>query len=180
MDCSTPGFPVLHCLPEFAQTYVHWVGDAIQSSHPLLPPSAALNLSQHPGLFQWVSTLHQLVKVLELQIQYQSIQWIFRVDFLGLTGLVSFGCPDGKESPCNAGDLGSIPGLERSPGEGEGYPLQYSGLGNSMDCIGNGVTQSQTRLSVNAVHILLYCKAFVVRRSWLLPFPPSLCDCALS
>ena len=54
MDCSTPGFPVLHYLPKFAQTHVHWVGDAIQPSHPLLPPSPALNLSQHQGLFQWV------------------------------------------------------------------------------------------------------------------------------
>ena len=55
MDFSTPGFPVLHYLPEFAQTHVHWVRDAIQPSHPLLPPSPpALNLSQHQGLFQWV------------------------------------------------------------------------------------------------------------------------------
>ena len=53
----------------------------------------------------------------------------------------------GKESACHAGDLGSIPGLERSPGEGKGYPLQYSGLENSMDCIVHGVTKSQTRLS---------------------------------
>ena len=53
----------------------------------------------------------------------------------------------GKESACNAGDLGSIPGLGRSTGEGNGYPLQYSGLGNSMDCIVHGVTESQTRLS---------------------------------
>ena len=53
----------------------------------------------------------------------------------------------GKESACNAGDLSSIPGLERSPGEGKGYPLQYSGLENSMDCIVHGVTKSQTRLS---------------------------------
>ena len=52
MDCSTPGFPVLHYLPEFTQTHVHWVGDAIQPSHPLLLPSPALNLSQHQGLFQ--------------------------------------------------------------------------------------------------------------------------------
>ena len=56
MDCSMPGFPVLHCLPEFAQTHIHWVGDAIQPSHPLLSPSpAAFNLSQHQGLLQWVS-----------------------------------------------------------------------------------------------------------------------------
>ena len=52
MDCSAPGFPVLHLLPEFAQTYVHWVGDAIQPSHPLSAPSPAFNLSQHQGLFQ--------------------------------------------------------------------------------------------------------------------------------
>ena len=50
----------------------------------------------------------------------------------------------GKESTCNAGDLGSIPGLGRSPGEGKGYPLQYSGLGNSMDCIVHVVLKSQT------------------------------------
>ena len=53
----------------------------------------------------------------------------------------------GKESTCNAGDLGSIPGLERSTGEGKGYPLQYSGLENSMDSIVHGVTKSQTQLS---------------------------------
>ena len=53
----------------------------------------------------------------------------------------------GKESSCDMGDLGSIPGLGRSPGEGNGYPLQYSGLENSMDCIEHGVAKSQTRLS---------------------------------
>ena len=53
----------------------------------------------------------------------------------------------GKESTCNAGDLGSIPGLGRSPGEGKGYPLQYSGLENAMDCIVRGVAKNQTRLS---------------------------------
>ena len=66
MDCSTPGFPVLHYLTEFAQTHVHWVGDAIQPSHPLSSPSPALNLAQHQGLFQWVSSSHQVAKVLEL------------------------------------------------------------------------------------------------------------------
>ena len=54
---------------------------------------------------------------------------------------------DGKESACNEGDLGSIPGLEIYPGEGKGYPLQYSGLENSMDCIAHGVTKSWTWLS---------------------------------
>ena len=58
MDCSMPGFPVLHYLLKFAHTHVHWVGDAIQQSHPLLPPSPALNLSQHQGLFQWVGPFH--------------------------------------------------------------------------------------------------------------------------
>ena len=69
-------------LPEFAQTHVHWVSDAIQPSYPLSSPSLSLNLSQHHSLFQWVSILHQVTKVLELQFQYQSFQWIFRVDFL--------------------------------------------------------------------------------------------------
>jgi len=64
---STPGPTVYHQLPEFTQTYVHWVGDAIQPSHPLLSPSPpALNLSQHQGLFKWVSSSHQVAKVLEL------------------------------------------------------------------------------------------------------------------
>ena len=82
MDCSTPSFLVLHYLPEFAQAHVHWVGDAIQPSHPLSPPSPlALNLSHHQGLFQWVSSSHQVTKVLEPQLQQQSFQWIFRVDF---------------------------------------------------------------------------------------------------
>ena len=79
---NTPGFPVLHYLPELAQTHVLWVSDVIQPSHPLSPPSAlALNLSQHQGLFQWVSSLHQVAKVLELQLQHQSSQWIFDIDF---------------------------------------------------------------------------------------------------
>ena len=83
MDCSMPGFPVLHQLPALTQTHVHQVGDTIQPSHPLSSPSPlAFSLSQHQGLFQWVSPLHQVAKVLELQFQYQSFQWIFRTDFL--------------------------------------------------------------------------------------------------
>ena len=83
VDCSTPGLPVHHQLPEFTQTYVHWVGDAIQPSHPLLSPSPpAFNLSQHQGLFKWVSSSHQVVKVLELQLQHQSFQWTPRTDLL--------------------------------------------------------------------------------------------------
>ena len=76
MDYSMPGFPVRHFLPEFAQTHT-------QPSCPLASPSPlALNLSRHQGLFQWVSSSHQVAKVLELQLQHQSFQWIFRVDFL--------------------------------------------------------------------------------------------------
>ena len=82
MDHSTLDFPDLHHLLEFAQTHVHWVTDAIQPSHPLLLPLLlALTLSQHQGLFQWTGTLHQVAKILELQLQYQSFQWIFRADF---------------------------------------------------------------------------------------------------
>ena len=83
MDCSKPGVPVHPQLPEFTQTHAHWVGDAIQPSHPLSSPSPpALNLSQHQGLFKWVSSSHQVTKVLEFQLQHQSFQWIFRTDFL--------------------------------------------------------------------------------------------------
>ena len=81
----SPGFPVHYQLAEhqLAQTHVHRVSDAIQPSHPLLSPSPpAFDLSQHQDLFQWVSSSHQMAKVLELQLQHQSFQWIFRVDFL--------------------------------------------------------------------------------------------------
>ena len=76
--------PVHYQLPEFTQTHVHWVGDAIQPSHPLSSSSPpAFNLSQHQGLFQWISSSHQQVaKVLEFQLQSQSFQWIIRTDFL--------------------------------------------------------------------------------------------------
>ena len=83
MNCSTPRLPVHHQLPESTQTQVHWVGDAIQPSHPLSAPSPpALNLSQHQGLFKWVSPLHQVAKVLEFQLQHQSFQWIPWTDLL--------------------------------------------------------------------------------------------------
>ena len=75
--------PVHHQLPELNQTHVHWVSDAIQPSHPLSSPSPpAFNLSQHQGLFQWLNSLHQVVKLLEFQLQPQSFQWIFRTDSL--------------------------------------------------------------------------------------------------
>ena len=75
MDCSTPGFPVHHQLPELAQTHVHRISDAIQPSHPLSFPSpSAFNLSQHQDLFQEVSSSHQVAKVLKFQLQHQSFQ----------------------------------------------------------------------------------------------------------
>ena len=83
MDCSTPGLPVHHQLPELAQTHFHRVGDAIQPSHPLVSPSPpALNLSQHQGLFKWVSSSHEVAKVLQFQLQHQSFQWASRTDLL--------------------------------------------------------------------------------------------------
>ena len=96
MNHSTPGLPVYHQLPEFTQTHVHWVRDAIQPSHPLLSPSfPVLNLSQHQSLFKWISSLHQVVKVLELQLHHQSFQWLPMADLLwdGLVG-----------SPCSPRD----------------------------------------------------------------------------
>ena len=83
MNHSMPGLPVHHQLPEFTQTHVHWVGDAIQPSHPPSSPSPpAPNPSQHQGLFQWVNTSHEVAKVLELQLQHQTFWWMFRVNFL--------------------------------------------------------------------------------------------------
>ena len=83
MHCSMPGLPVHHQLPEFTQTHVHQVGDAIQPSHPLSSPSPpAPNPSQHQNLFQWVKSLHQVAKVLEFQFQHQSLQWTPRTDLL--------------------------------------------------------------------------------------------------
>ena len=83
MNCSTPGLLVHYQLPESTQTHVHCVSDAIQPSHPLSSPSPPiLNLSQHQSLFQWVSSPHQMAKVLEFQLQYQSLQWTPRTDLL--------------------------------------------------------------------------------------------------
>ena len=90
MDWSTPGFLVLHHLLELVQTHVHWVSDAIQPSHPLSSPSpSAFNLSQHQGLCQWVSSSHQVAKVLEFQLQHQSSNEYsglvsFRIDWFDL------------------------------------------------------------------------------------------------
>ena len=88
VECSTPGFPIHHQLPELAQTYIHQVGDAIQPSHPLSSPSPpAFNLSQHQGCFQWVSSAHQVSKLLELRFQHHSFQRVFRIDFIRIDWL---------------------------------------------------------------------------------------------
>ena len=101
MNCSTPGLPVHHQLPEFTQTHVHnQVSDAIQTSHPLSSPSPpAPNPSQHKGLFQWVNSSHEVAKVLEFQILHQSFQWTPRTDLLQ-NGLVGSPCSprDSQES----------------------------------------------------------------------------------
>ena len=89
MNCSTPGLPVHHQHPESTQTHVHWVGDAIQPSHPLSSSSPpVLNLAHHQGLFKWVSSSHQVAKVLEFHLQHQSYQWTPRANLLqdGLVG----------------------------------------------------------------------------------------------
>ena len=83
MNCNMPGIPLHHQLLEFTQTDVHWVGDAIQPSHPLSSSSPpAPNPSQHQGPFQWVNSSHEVAKVLEFQLQPQSFQWTPRTDLL--------------------------------------------------------------------------------------------------
>ena len=188
IDCSTPGLPLCHQLLEFVQTYVHRVSDATQPSHPLSSPSPpAFNLAQH-----------QVAKVLEFQLQHQCFQWVFRTDFLwdwliwspcgprdsqessnitvqkhqffGAQLSLGFPCGSaGKESACNVGDLGSIPGLGRPLSEGEGYPLQYSGLENSMDCVDHGVTKSRTRLRDFHFQPSLWSNSHI--HTWLLEKP---------
>ena len=88
MDCSIPGFPVLHSLLEFAQTHVHWIRDAIPPSHPLSPPSLpALNLGHHQGLYQWVGSSHQVAKYcgfsISLSNEYSGLI-SFRIDWFNL------------------------------------------------------------------------------------------------
>ena len=100
MNCSTLGLPVHHQLPEFTQTHVHQVSDAIQPSHPLSsPPPPAPNPSQHQDLFQWVNSSHEVAKVLEFQPQHQSFQRTPRTDLLQ-NGLVGSLCSprDSQES----------------------------------------------------------------------------------
>ena len=100
MNCSIPGLPVHHQLPEFTQTHVHQVSDAIQPSHPQSSPfPPALNSSKHQSLFQWINSSHEVAKVLEFQLQHQSFQWTPRTDLLQ-NGLVGSPCSlrDSQES----------------------------------------------------------------------------------
>ena len=83
VNCNTPGLPVQHQLPEFTQTHIHLVSDAIQPSHPLSSPSPpAHNPCQHQSLFPWLDSSHKVAKVLEFQLQHQSFQWTPKTDLL--------------------------------------------------------------------------------------------------
>ena len=100
MDCSTLGLPVHYQLLELTQTHVHWVSDTIQPSHPLSSPSPpTFSLSQNQGVFQWVSSSHQVAKVLEFQLQHHSFQRNPRADLLQ-DGLIGSPCSlrDSQES----------------------------------------------------------------------------------
>ena len=89
MNHSTPGLPVHHQLLESTQTHAHWVGDAIWPSYPLSSPSPpALSLFQHQGLFKWVSSSHQVAKVLEFQLQHPSFQCTY-IDTYLITNMLS-------------------------------------------------------------------------------------------
>ena len=116
MNYSTPGLPVHHQLPESTETHVHWVGDAIQPSHPLLSPSPpALNLSQRQGLFKRVSSSHEAAKVLELQLQRCFFQGNPRVDLLQ-NGLVGSPCsPRDSQESSPTPQFKSINSLALSP-----------------------------------------------------------------
>ena len=147
MGCSTPGFLVHHQLPEFTQTHVHWVSDTIQSSHPPSSPSpSAFSLSQHQGLFQWVSFSHQVAKVLEFQLQHQSFQWIFRTDLLQ-NGLVGPPCSprDSQESSpapqfksINSSTLSLLYGLNLNVHmtTGKKHSFEYADLCQQSDVFG--------------------------------------------
>ena len=114
MNCSTPGFSC-HSLSEFAQSQVHWVSDAIQPPHALSSPSLpTFNLSQHHGLFQSVSSSHQVASILEFQLQHQSFQWIFTVGFLQDLQVCSPCCPGDFHESSLAPQLESINSLALS------------------------------------------------------------------
>ena len=144
MNCSTPGLPVHHQLLESTQIHVHQVGDVIQPSHPLSSPSPpALNLSQHQGLSKWVSSSHQVAKVLEFQLQYQSFQWTPRTDLLD-NGLV--GSP---WSPRGSQEFSPTPQFKSI--NSSALSLLYSPTLTSI--YDHGKTIDLTRLLQNCTHV---------------------------
>ena len=161
-DWSMPGLPVHHQLPEFTQTHVHWVGDAIQPSHPLSSPSPAFNLSQHWGLFKWVSSLHQVVKILGVSASTSALPmniqdwfplgwtgWIC-LQFKGLSRVFSNIIVQ-KQQFYHSSKAAILRSSAFFIGEGNGNPLQYSCLESPVDggawwAAIYGVTQSRTQL----------------------------------
>ena len=108
-DLQHARFLIIHHLLELAQTHVHPISDAIQTSHPLFPPFLfPFHLSQHQGLNQWVSSSHQVAKSLELQLQHQISPWIFRVDSLQEWLVWSPFCPGDSQESFPAPQFNSI------------------------------------------------------------------------
>ena len=141
MNIASPTFFSFHLLMEYLFPSLHF--QFVFSSEVILLQAA----------YRWILVFYICLATLCLLTGEFSL-----VSFKGIPGSYS-GFPDspvGKESACNAGDLDLIPGLGRSPGEGKGYSLQYSGLENSMDCIVHGVTKSWTPLSHFHFHVLIW------------------------
>ena len=124
MDCSSPDLPVHHQLPEFTQIHVHWVGDAIQPSHPLSSPSLpTFNLCQHQGLFQWVSSSHQVAASKNQQHFYPQLEPI------------SWAAPPssgetGESEKKDRVSLASLPLAKHGTQEGQSAPIQKEELIN--------------------------------------------------
>ena len=149
MNRSMPGLPVHHQLPEFTQTHVHQVRDAIQPSHPLSSSSPpAPNPSQHQSLFQWVNSSHEVASTHSIsEYPCESLIRNFSVFFWGFPWSLV-----GKESVCKARDPGLIPGSGRSHGEGNGNSFQYSCLENPMD---RGACQATVHGATRVGHDLM-------------------------
>ena len=146
VDCSTPGFPVLYHLPEFAKIHIHWVSDTnLTIASSAAPFPFASSLSQHQGLFQWVGSSHQVAKVLELQLQHQSFQWIFRIDFLQDWLVWSLCSPRNSQESSLASQFESInslalrllysPTLKSIHGYWKNHSFEYMNIGGKSDVI---------------------------------------------
>ena len=196
MDCSMPGLPVHHQLPEFIQTHVHWVSDAIQPSHPPSSPSpCTFNLSQHQGLFQWVSSSHQVAKVLEFQLQHQSFQWIFRTDLLR-NGLVWSSCSprDSQESSptpqfksINSSALSFLysPTLTSIPDYWKNHSFDYHFVSKVMSLLFNTLSRFVIAFLPRSKHLLMswvqspptvILEPKKIKSFSLSTFPPSTCQ----